>query len=311
MKKCSRCGSEFADLDFCGKCGAKLESSIPPESEQAQAVPVSQINSVPRNKGRANKAIAIACASLIAVGFLFFALGGAEEQKLGKTGGAPSAEKAVQKAECNHEWNPPTCTAPSVCKKCLATKPDSSALGGEHQVDEWEVVKEPTCSEAGARRGVCVKCGFEVTELPKLEHEPGDWETISKPHFDELGESVPGAKARKCKICGETVESKEVPVKEEATVSQKNAIRVAHSYLDFMAFSKKGLIDQLEYEGFSTEDAEFAAKRCGADWNEQAEKCAENYLKTQGFSRDGLIDQLEYEGFTHKQAVHGVDAVGL
>ncbi len=95
------------------------------------------------------------------------------------------------------------------------------------------------------------------------------------------------------------------------TTSQRNAVRMAKDYLDYTAFSREGLIGQLEYEGFSNEDATYGADNCGADWMEQAVKCAENYLDYTAFSRQGLIDQLEYEGFTHEQAVHGVDAVGL
>ena len=60
-----------------------------------------------------------------------------------------------------------------------------------------------------------------------------------------------------------------------------------------MAFSYSGLIDQLEYEGYSSEEAEYAAKNCGADWNEQAVLSAKQYLKTMSFSEDGLIEQLE------------------
>ena len=94
------------------------------------------------------------------------------------------------------------------------------------------------------------------------------------------------------------------------TMGQKNALGSANSYLSVMAFSYTGLIDQLEYEGYSTEDATFAADNCGADWYEQAAKKAEEYLDVMSFSRDGLIDQLEYEGFTTDQAVYGVEAVG-
>lgn len=74
-----------------------------------------------------------------------------------------------------------------------------------------------------------------------------------------------------------------------------------------MAFSYEGLIEQLEYEGYSNSEAKYAADNCGADWYEQAVKCAENYLDVMSFSRSELIDQLEYEGFTHDQAVHGVN----
>ena len=96
-----------------------------------------------------------------------------------------------------------------------------------------------------------------------------------------------------------------------ATISQQNALKTAKSYLDISAFSYSGLIEQLEYEKFSTEDATYGADNCGADWNEQAAKMAESYLDISSFSRDGLIEQLEYEGYTHDQAVYGVDSVGL
>jgi hypothetical protein len=74
--------------------------------------------------------------------------------------------------------------------------------------------------------------------------------------------------------------------------------------------SYKKMITQLEYEGYSAEDATYAADKCGADWNEQAVKCAKNYLDIMAYSKDGLIKQLEYEGFTSEQAAYGATANG-
>ena len=91
------------------------------------------------------------------------------------------------------------------------------------------------------------------------------------------------------------------------TRGEENALKKAHSYLDYSAFSYSGLIDQLEYEGYSTSEATYAADHCGADWKEQAVKKANSYLKYSSFSYDGLVDQLEYEGFTHEQATYGAD----
>ena len=76
------------------------------------------------------------------------------------------------------------------------------------------------------------------------------------------------------------------------------------------SFSFSGLVEQLEYEGFSHEDAVFAVENCGADWNEQAAKKAQSYLDFMSFSREGLIGQLEFEGFSREQAEYGVAAVG-
>lgn len=91
--------------------------------------------------------------------------------------------------------------------------------------------------------------------------------------------------------------------------SQQEALSTAERYLSVMAFSHEGLVGQLEFEGFTTEDATWAADNCGADWNEQAVKKAENYIDTMPFSYTGLIEQLEYEGFTTEQATHGVDSI--
>ncbi len=95
------------------------------------------------------------------------------------------------------------------------------------------------------------------------------------------------------------------------SVSKQNALKSAQSYLSFSAFSRKGLIEQLEYEKYSTEDATYAVDNCGANWNEQALKSAKSYLSFSSFSHDGLVEQLEYEGFTHEQAEYGVTQNGL
>ena len=91
------------------------------------------------------------------------------------------------------------------------------------------------------------------------------------------------------------------------TTGEENALNKAYNYLDSMAFSKSGLIEQLEYEGFTKSEAKYAVNNCGANWKEQAAKKAEQYLTSQSFSRSGLIEQLEYEGFTNKQARYGVN----
>lgn len=89
-----------------------------------------------------------------------------------------------------------------------------------------------------------------------------------------------------------------------------NVVKTARNYLDFMAFSRKGLIDQLVYEGYSQESAEYAVDNIGADWNQQCAKKAKDYLDYMSFSRDGLYQQLAYEGFTDEQIQYGLSQVG-
>ena len=94
------------------------------------------------------------------------------------------------------------------------------------------------------------------------------------------------------------------------TTGQKNALKKAINYLDSMPFSYAGLIAQLEYEGYTNEEAVFAADNCRADWNEQALKDAKNYLDYSAFSYSGLIGQLEYEEYTSEQAKYAADNCG-
>ena len=95
------------------------------------------------------------------------------------------------------------------------------------------------------------------------------------------------------------------------TVSQRNAVRAAENYIQFMAFSRSGLIAQLEFEGFSNIDAVHGVDNITVNWYEQAARMAQSYLDLMPFSRNGLIDQLIFSGFTREQAIYGVNAVGL
>ena len=95
----------------------------------------------------------------------------------------------------------------------------------------------------------------------------------------------------------------------DETVAQENARKKAEDYLDILAFSRSGLIEQLEFEGFSTEDATYGVDALDVDWNEQAIKKAAEYMDTSAFSNAGLIEQLEFEGFTPEQAAVGAASV--
>lgn len=95
------------------------------------------------------------------------------------------------------------------------------------------------------------------------------------------------------------------------TVNQQNARQKAEQYLNSSAFSKQGLIEQLEFEGFSTIDATYGADAVNADWMQQAALKAQQYLDSSAFSKQGLIDQLLFEGFSKKEAEYGVSTTGL
>ena len=92
---------------------------------------------------------------------------------------------------------------------------------------------------------------------------------------------------------------------ESLSTERASALQMAHDYLRSSAFSRTGLIEQLEYEGFPKDDATYAVDNCGADWKAQAALMAKQYRKSSAFSHKGLVDQLEYEGFTPEQAEYG------
>jgi outer membrane biosynthesis protein TonB len=96
----------------------------------------------------------------------------------------------------------------------------------------------------------------------------------------------------------------------EVSLSAQNAVGSAESYLEYSGFSRKGLIGQLEYEGYSTADATYAADNVAVDWNEECAQSAQSYMDYSSFSKSGLADQLDYEGFSDSQIAHGLKAVG-
>lgn len=94
------------------------------------------------------------------------------------------------------------------------------------------------------------------------------------------------------------------------TIGQQNALSSAKRYLSIMPFSYEGLIDQLQFEGYTLNEATYAADNCGANWFEQAAKKAAQYLALTSFSKQSLIAQLEFDKFTHEQAIYGAEANG-
>lgn len=101
------------------------------------------------------------------------------------------------------------------------------------------------------------------------------------------------------------------------TMAQRQAIGSAHDYLQFEAFSKQGLIDQLDSkygDGYSKAVATYAVTHIRVSWYKQAVKSAKSYLRFEHFSRSGLINQLHSpygEKFTYRQAVYAANHVGL
>lgn len=98
-----------------------------------------------------------------------------------------------------------------------------------------------------------------------------------------------------------------ITVPENMTDVQGEALKEAHKQLEYFDISYNGLVETLQWMGYSFEDAIFAAEYCGADWNEEALGCAQSYVDYSTFSYTVLIDQLMFDGFTEEQARWGAN----
>ncbi|MGJ0119496.1 Ltp family lipoprotein [Williamsia sp. MIQD14] len=138
-----------------------------------------------------------------------------------------------------------------------------------------------------------------VVETRTVTVEPTPSSTAQQPTTEEIAEQVTTAVAPP-PPAPET--------RSPVSSGVRNAASSASDYLSFSAFSRSGLIKQLEFEDFSTADATAGVDSLDVDWMEQAEKSAKNYLDLSSFSQQGLVEQLVFEGFTESQAQHGAQS---
>ena len=100
------------------------------------------------------------------------------------------------------------------------------------------------------------------------------------------------------------------PYEEKTSKTElENAIESAESYSNVFAYSKKELIEQLKYEGFSEDIAECAAKSINANWKENCVRSAHSYLEIISYSKEELIEQLDYVGFTPEEIDYAMDKI--
>ena len=119
--------------------------------------------------------------------------------------------------EHTHKWvstgdrQEPTCTETGIayeyCSICQEFRERTlPALGHHFPPEDWEVTKQPTCTEPGQEMNHCTRvnygrvCGYEWRrELPALGHDWSEWYVIKEPKPGE-----PGLEERKCSRCGIT-----------------------------------------------------------------------------------------------------------
>ena len=81
-----------------------------------------------------------------------------------------------------------------------------SSCSHTHSYTNMSVLQVATCNEVGVQRAAC-ECGdFQVVEMPKTAHTPGEWKTL-------YAESciTKGSKQLFCKVCNEVITSESVP----------------------------------------------------------------------------------------------------
>ncbi len=102
------------------------------------------------------------------------------------------------------------------------------------------------------------------------------------------------------------------PYHSEQNIYENNqkALDAAKFYLSSTPYSYSGLVAALEKEGFSYQEAIYAAENCGADWYTEAVKCAAELLEFSTFTKEALVFQLEIKGFTLEQANYGAEHNG-
>ena len=165
-----------------------------------------------------------------------------------------------------------------------------SLSGGEKYQDTYDLILEnvkfPSFSDAALDKSDDLADLYETDDEDDDEDYDYDWD-------DEDGSASTSS------VTSSSGQN------ENLSTERTSALQKAHDYLNYSAFSRTGLIEQLEYEGFSKDDATYAVDNCGADWKKQAVLKAKQYRGYSAFSHKGLVEQLEYEGFTHEQAEYG------
>ncbi len=131
--------------------------------------------------------------------------------------------------------------------------------------------------------------------------------------FDEAENEARVPYTIKVELSEEQIAEKEAAEKEAAEKEEnanrenEKALKSAQNYIKIMAFSADGLRGQLEFEGFTDEQIDYAIDNVDVDWNEEAVQSATSYSNTLNMSSNAIYDQLLFEGFTAEQAQYGID----
>lgn len=210
-KTCPKCGEELkAGLLFCPKCGSDgdgVDNAGGVESEKEKDFStVKEEDASPKLGGKNVKIIAGVGVAVVAVvlAILFathvicfhdYAPATCEKPMTCKICGRAGGTSLAY-----HDFSIPTCTQPATCSICGEQR--GTAPG--HDVANWEVTLEATCTTDGSRHGLCSKCGEDAIEtIPAFtDHLVENWNII-----EEATCTSDGFKEGTCSLCGEEVKS--------------------------------------------------------------------------------------------------------
>ena len=75
--------------------------------------------------------------------------------------------------------------------------------------------------------------------------------------------------------------------------------------------SKDAIYNQLisNFDGFTSEESQYAVDNLNVDWKENALKTAQNYANNLNMSKDAIYNQLisNFDGFTPEDAQYAID----
>ena len=74
------------------------------------------------------------------------------------------------------------------------------------------------------------------------------------------------------------------------------ALSSARREMEHGAFTPAGLMKELEGQGFTLEQVQYALDHCGADWQQQTALAAQEYLRQQAISETALKERLLQDG---------------
>ena len=134
----------------------------------------------------------------------------------------------------------PNCTAAGVSKGVCKCGKEITSIGDivGHQITNWTILSDVTCTTDGSKEGSCDVCGFVSRQIiPALGHSYGEWVVSVPATCTQSGEEV-----SKCKNCVDQL-TREIPAQHTFVNTQPCAecgVEYYSQHLDYQYIEKEG-----------------------------------------------------------------------